>query len=117
MKNQLISEITRQMIPYLDNAQMEQLQNVLQHALWNVQITANEDGAQQPDKETNSELLEMFLSAKRVEGCSEKRCGIMKPQSGGCLLQLIPMLHTCRRMICEGIFLITSNKHSAAKAT
>ena len=72
MKNQLISEITRQMIPYLDNAQMEQLQNVLQHALWNVQITANEDGSQQPDKETNSELLEMFLSAKRVEGCSEK---------------------------------------------
>ena len=72
MKNQLISEITRQMIPYLDNAQMEQLQNVLQHALWNVQITANEDGTQQPDKETNSELLEMFLSAQRVEGCSEK---------------------------------------------
>jgi len=72
MKNQLISEITRQMIPYLDNAQMEQLQNVLQHALWNIQITSNEDGAQQPDKETNAELLDMFLSAKRVEGCSEK---------------------------------------------
>lgn len=72
MKNQLISEITRQMIPYLDNAQMEQLLNVLQHALWNVQITSNEDGAQQPDKETNAELLDMFLSAKRVEGCSEK---------------------------------------------
>lgn len=72
MKNQLISEITRQMIPYLDNAQMGQLQNVLQHALWNVQITSNEDGAQQPDKETNAELLDMFLSAKRVEGCSEK---------------------------------------------
>lgn len=72
MKNQLISEITRQMIPYLDNAQMEQLQNVLQHTLWNVQITSNEDGAQQPDKETNAELLDMFLSAKRVEGCSEK---------------------------------------------
>ena len=72
MKDQLISEITRQMIPFLDNAQMEQLQNVLQHALWSVQITANEDGVQQPDKETNSDLLEMFLSAKRVEGCSEK---------------------------------------------
>ncbi len=72
MKNQIISEITRQMIPYLDNAQMEQLQNVLQHALWNVQITIIEDGTQQPDRETNSELLEMFLSAKRVEGCSEK---------------------------------------------
>ena len=43
MKNQLISEITRQMIPYLDNAQMEQLQEVLQHTFWNVQITANEN--------------------------------------------------------------------------
>lgn len=72
MKNQIISEITRQMIPYLDNAQMEQLQNVLQHVLWNVQITVIEDDAQQLDRETNSELLEMFLSAKRVEGCSEK---------------------------------------------
>ena len=72
MKNQIISEISRQMIPYLDNAQMEQLQNVLQHTLWSIQITANEDGIQQQDKETNIELLEMFLSAKRVEGCSEK---------------------------------------------
>lgn len=72
MKNQLISEITRQMIPYLDNAQMEQLQEVLQHCFWNVQVTVNEDGIQQPDRETNAELLDMFLSSKRVEGCSEK---------------------------------------------
>lgn len=56
MKNQIISEITRQMIPYLDNAQMEQLQSVLQHTLWNVQITANEDGIQQLNKETTSSL-------------------------------------------------------------
>ena len=72
MKNQLISEITRQMIPYLDNAQMEQLQEVLKHCFWNVQVTVNEDGIQQPDRETNAELLDMFLSSKRVEGCSEK---------------------------------------------
>lgn len=72
MKNQLISEITRQMIPYLDNAQMEHLQEVLQHTFWNVQITASENGIQPPDRETNAELLDMFLSAKRVEGCSDK---------------------------------------------
>lgn len=72
MKNQLISEITRQMNPFLDNAQMERLQEVLQHTFWNVQVTVNEGGIQQPDKETNAELLDMFLSAKRVEGCSEK---------------------------------------------
>lgn len=72
MKNQLISEITRQMLPYLDNAQMEHLQDVLQHTLWNLQITPNEDGNTPFERETNAELLNMFLSAKRVEGCSDK---------------------------------------------
>lgn len=34
MKEQLTTEITRQMLPYLDNAQMEQLQEVLSHCFW-----------------------------------------------------------------------------------
>ena len=72
MKNQLIAEITRQMIPYLDNAQMEQLQDVLQHCMWNVQIVETPDAVLQQDKESNEDLLNMFLSAKRVEGCSDK---------------------------------------------
>lgn len=72
MKNQLIAEITRQMIPYLDNAQMEQLQDVLQHCMWNIQIVETPDAVLQQDKESNEDLLNMFLSAKRVEGCSDK---------------------------------------------
>lgn len=72
MKNQLISEISRQMIPYLDNAQMEQLQEVLKFCLWNVSVTEMPNAEQRVQKETNEELLGMFLSAKRVEGCSEK---------------------------------------------
>ncbi len=72
MKEQLTTEITRQMLPYLDNAQMEQLQEVLSHCFWGVQITSDPDAVQHKEKETNSELLEMFISAKRVEGCSEK---------------------------------------------
>ena len=72
MKENIISEITREMLPYLDNAQMEQLQNVLHHCLWNVTITVADENAEPTEKETNLELLELFLSAKRVEGCSEK---------------------------------------------
>ena len=72
MKNQIISEISRQMIPFLDNAQMEQLQNVLQHCLWGVQISVNSDETFAKERESNQDLLNMFLSAKRVEGCSEK---------------------------------------------
>ena len=72
MKNRLIAEITRKMLPYLDNAQMEQLQDVLQHCLWGIQVTENPDAAVQQEKESNVDLLNMFLSAKRVEGCSDK---------------------------------------------
>ena len=72
MKEQLITEITRQMLPYLDNYQMEQLQETLSHCFWGVQVSPGEETDQIKEKETNSELLDMFISAKRVEGCSEK---------------------------------------------
>ena len=72
MKDTLITEITRKMLPYLDNSQLEQLQEVLAHCFWNVQVSSVPESEQLQEKETNKELLGMFISAKRVEGCSEK---------------------------------------------
>ena len=72
MKNEIISEISRKMLPYLDNAQMERLQDVLVHCLWGVQIQPNEENIEPQPAETNEDLLNMFISAKRVEGCSNK---------------------------------------------
>lgn len=72
MKEQLIAEITRQMLPYLDNSQMEQLQETLSYCFWGVEISYVPEAAKSQEKETNAELLGMFISAKRVEGCSEK---------------------------------------------
>ena len=72
MKNEIISEITRKMLPYLDNAQMERLQDVLVHCLWGVQIQPNEENTEPQPAESNEDLLNMFISAKRVEGCSNK---------------------------------------------
>ena len=72
MKKRLIADIARKMLPYLDNSQMEQLQEVLVHCLWGVQISPASEAEPFQEKETNGELLEMFISAKRVEGCSEK---------------------------------------------
>ena len=91
MKKQLMTEVTRQMAPFLDNAQLEKLQEVLKYCLWNVTVTETPNCEQQPEQETNEELLNMFLSAKRVEGCSEKHCIIMKMLYGGCLLRWIAM--------------------------
>lgn len=73
MKEQMIAEITRNMLPYLDNAQLERLQEVLEHTFWSVEVIPSAEGGNQKiEKYSNTEMVEMFLSAKRVEGCSEK---------------------------------------------
>ncbi len=68
MKQKLINDVIQEMLPFLNNAQTERLQDVLQHVLWYYEIceTENEEIEQEQD------LVAMFLSAKRIEGCSEK---------------------------------------------
>ena len=68
MKQNLITEVVQGMLPYLNNAQTEKLQEVLAHALFSYEVTKT-------DKDANiseQNLVELFLAAKRIEGCSEK---------------------------------------------
>lgn len=68
MKQNLITDIVQGMLPYLSNAQTEKLHEVLQHTLFNYDVTLEEKS-----KEISGEnLVESFLSAKKIEGCSEK---------------------------------------------
>lgn len=71
MKEKVITEIKQAMLSELDNAQMQFLSRVLEQVLWDKDIVAKA-GAYTASVGNNTELLEMFLSAKRVEGCSEK---------------------------------------------
>ena len=41
MKQEFITEITQQMLPYLDNMELEQLQKVLKVAFQNYEIVKN----------------------------------------------------------------------------
>lgn len=68
MKQKLINDVVGGMLPFLNNAQAERLQDVLLHTLWNYEIceTIGEEQRQEQD------LVALFLSAKRIEGCSEK---------------------------------------------
>lgn len=68
MKENLINDVIQEMIPYLNNAQTEKLLMVLQHVLFDYKIIEIENKTS--DLEQN--LVELFLSAKRIEGCSEK---------------------------------------------
>lgn len=69
MKQEIISDVLQQMLPYLDNAQMQKLQNVLENALFDCEITVQEE---KRDTDDNPKLMDAFVSAKRIEGCSEK---------------------------------------------
>lgn len=58
------------MLGYLNNMQLEKLQEVLEHTLFHKQIS--ETGEETNAGLTNEQFLNNFLSAKRIEGCSEK---------------------------------------------
>lgn len=69
MKEKLITQITADMAKHLSVQQLENLQKVLTAAFVNVEVAEIKSDNEQ---KSNSKLLELFISAKRIEGCSEK---------------------------------------------
>lgn len=70
MKQQVINEVMQGMLSCLNNVQMEKLQEVLEHALFHKQVSETEEDGN--TVLTNKQLLDNFLAAKRIEGCSER---------------------------------------------
>ena len=70
MKKELINEVLRQMLPHLNNAQSEQLKKVLEHTFYDCEIIENYKEVD--TRKSNTHLTELFISSKRIEGCSEK---------------------------------------------
>lgn len=68
MKGEIVSEVVQQMLPFLDNVGVKKLKEVLEHTLFYYEVTAS--AAEREDD--SDELVSAFLSAKRIEGCSEK---------------------------------------------
>lgn len=68
MKQDLIKDIVQGMLSYLNNEQCEKLQEILQYTLASYEVTVN----QSKNKSLEQNHVELFLSAKRIEGCSEK---------------------------------------------
>lgn len=68
MKQNFINDVVQGMLPFLNNAQAEKLQEVLHHTLFDYNVIENEDA----ENLSEQNLVELFLAAKRIEGCSEK---------------------------------------------
>lgn len=68
MKEQLITELQQQMLPYLNNEQLQKLREAMEYCLHGVEIITTDyrQAQEQPD------AISAFIAAKRIEGCSEK---------------------------------------------
>lgn len=71
MKESIIQAIIAKMQRELDCRQMAQLKTVLASELHHVEIREKETTAYQREQE-NEHLLNTFISAKKIEGCSDK---------------------------------------------
>ena len=69
MKTKIISEIQNQMKPYLNPGQYMKLTNSLLNTLQDIEVIDNKNELNEID---NIKLLTLFLSAKQVEGRSDK---------------------------------------------
>lgn len=72
MNETFVSDVVQGMIPFLDNAQLEELQYVLQQNLQGKKVVQTEPSDILEQTVENQRYTELFLAAKRVEGCSDK---------------------------------------------
>ena len=73
MKEKFIRQVQHGMLGVLDQRQQEMLRAVLSRCLDSVEMT--ETISEKTSIADNARFLDMFVSAKRVEGCSEKTIG------------------------------------------
>lgn len=80
MKEKLVTEIVQGMLGSLNNEQLGRLQEVLEHCFFNIEVI--EEVVPQDPTEENDKLLDSFIAAKRIEGCSEKSLNYYKTTIG-----------------------------------
>lgn len=72
MNDEFVNDVLRDMLVYLDNGQAEQLRRVLRCNLFGYEIQRSDSTNGEDVDAENARLTNAFLSAKRIEGCSEK---------------------------------------------
>lgn len=85
MIDNLINEIEQAMLPILDNGQLSQLRKVLEYTFRNISVTEKES---MNAESSNQVLVENFVAAKKVEGCSEKSISYYKSTINNALAKI-----------------------------
>ena len=83
MKDIIISNVISDMGKFINNYQLENLRQVLEHYFYNVSITEIED-----IKEEKIDYSNLFLSSKKLEGCSNRTVEYYKKTVDDMVLQI-----------------------------
>ena len=73
MKKQIINDIEQKMRSVLNNEQRKRLEEVLEYAFYGVEIIKTDN-----DERNQTDYSDIFVSAKRIEGCSERTLNYYK---------------------------------------
>ncbi len=68
MKQRIMEEIVQQMLPHLDNAQLQKLQEVLEHSLYNYEISGKVTEAE----DDSQKLIDSFVYANVLRVAQRK---------------------------------------------
>lgn len=83
MKNSLIRTINSEMNSYLNNYQLEKLNEILEYNLYKYDVIEVEK-----DKKDDVDYAELFIASKKVEGCSERTLNYYKTTIDNMLEQI-----------------------------
>ena len=72
MKERIVNQIVQGMLSVLNNAQAAQLKKVLAAAFSDIEVIVSDCSGTKEDGTSNKKLEELFIAAKKVEGCSDK---------------------------------------------
>lgn len=74
MKNEIIKEIEQKMSSILNNEQKAKLSEILKYTFFNIEIV----NTSSENDENNLDYSNLFIAAKRIEGCSERTLNYYK---------------------------------------
>lgn len=83
MKNSLIRTINSEMNSYLNNYQLEKLNEILEYNFYNYDVIEIKE-----NKKDSIDYAELFIASKKVEGCSERTIEYYKTTIDNMLLEL-----------------------------
>ena len=82
MEQELIRSIEQSMLKCLDNAQLDMLDKTLNRCFEEVSITKKDENSPGLTYEhTNEQFVDLFISAKTIEGCSHKTMNLYRQEN------------------------------------